>query len=138
MPCLVPKTSRAVLHDVGHRAQYYPLSGLCRRCHQSGHVARECRETWGPVHVDDPENASMQRLLCRKTKMWRKQLPLPLLANVADPVPVSPVAAAASVPTVPISDVEHTVEPGTAPLAFKDDPELQAHARNLLPGLWIK
>lgn len=25
MPCLVPRTTRVVLHDVGHRAQYFPL-----------------------------------------------------------------------------------------------------------------
>lgn len=64
----------------------------------------------------------------------------PVPANVADPVPVSPVAACGSdpVPIVSVSAVEHTVELCPAPQAFKDDSELQAHARNLLHGLEIK
>ena len=33
----------------GHRAQACPLSGRCRRCHQPGHVARECSQAWGSV-----------------------------------------------------------------------------------------
>ena len=57
---------------------------------------------------------------------------------VVDPVPTSPVASAAPVPIVSVSTFEHTVEPRNAPQAFKDDSELQAHAKNLLPGLWIK
>ena len=40
----------------GHRAQACPLSGRCRRCHQPGHVARECSQAWGSVSrvVADP------------------------------------------------------------------------------------
>ena len=56
----------------GHRAQACPLSGRCRRCHQPGHVARECSQAWGsvsrvavhpvPEYVDPssvPESASV-------------------------------------------------------------------------------
>ena len=34
--------------EFGHRAPACPLSGLCRRCHQPGHMARECTQAWGP------------------------------------------------------------------------------------------
>lgn len=44
-------------------------------------------------------------------------------------IPVSPVPAAISVANVPVSAVENSAEPGTAPPAFKDDSELQAHVR---------
>ena len=33
----------------GPRAQACPLSGRCRRCHQPGHVARECSQAWVSV-----------------------------------------------------------------------------------------
>lgn len=31
----------------GHLNRVCPLSGLCRRCKQPGHVARECGRAWG-------------------------------------------------------------------------------------------
>lgn len=34
----------AVCRSYRHRVRECPLNGLCRRCHQPGHVARECRE----------------------------------------------------------------------------------------------
>ena len=33
-----------ICHSYRHRVKECPLNGLCRRCHQAGHVARECRE----------------------------------------------------------------------------------------------
>ena len=38
----------SICREVGHRAPACPLSGRCRRCHQPGHVARECTQAWGP------------------------------------------------------------------------------------------
>ena len=32
-----------ICHSYRHRVRECPLNGLCRRCHQAGHVARECR-----------------------------------------------------------------------------------------------
>ena len=61
----------------GHRGKSCPLNGLCRRCRQPGHHARECRNAWGsssrpvppvsaspgatevPVSVDAPADASV-------------------------------------------------------------------------------
>ena len=34
--------------ESGHRAPTCPLSDLCRRCRQPGHVARECTQAWDP------------------------------------------------------------------------------------------
>ena len=39
-----------ICREVGHRAPSCPLSGLCRRCCQPGHMARECRRAWGDLH----------------------------------------------------------------------------------------
>ena len=42
-------------HEFGHRAPACQLSGLCRRCRQPGHVARECTQAWGlSVSVFNP------------------------------------------------------------------------------------
>ena len=41
-----------VCRQFGHRVRNCPLNGLCRRCHQPGHMARECssrRPTFDPV-----------------------------------------------------------------------------------------
>ena len=45
----------SICREFGHRAQACSLSGRCRRCHQPGHVARECTQAWGlppPVPID--------------------------------------------------------------------------------------
>ena len=39
----------SVCKKSGHRGKACPLNGLCRRCRQAGHVARECRNAWVPV-----------------------------------------------------------------------------------------
>ena len=45
----------SICREFGHRAPACPLSGLCRRCRQPGHVARECTQAWGPsVSVFSP------------------------------------------------------------------------------------
>ena len=38
----------SICREFGLRAPACPLSGRCRRCHQPGHVARECTQAWGP------------------------------------------------------------------------------------------
>ena len=45
----------SICRKFSHRAPACPLSGLCRRCRQPGHVARECTQAWGPsVSVFSP------------------------------------------------------------------------------------
>ena len=38
-----------ICRKTGHRCPSCPLSGLCRRCCQPGHLARECRQAWGAI-----------------------------------------------------------------------------------------
>ena len=38
--------------EVGRRGPSCPLSGLCRRCLRPGHMARECRQPWGAIHLE--------------------------------------------------------------------------------------
>ena len=38
----------SICREFGHRAPVCSLSGGFRRCHQPGHVARECTQAWGP------------------------------------------------------------------------------------------
>ena len=45
----------SICREFGHRAPACPLSSLCRRFRQPGHVARECTQAWGPsVFVFSP------------------------------------------------------------------------------------
>ena len=45
----------SICREFGYRAPACPLSDLCRRCRQPGHVARECTQAWGPsVSVFSP------------------------------------------------------------------------------------
>ena len=39
----------AICRKPGHRVSSCPLSGLCRRCLQPGHMARECRRAWDTI-----------------------------------------------------------------------------------------
>ena len=38
----------SVCHESGHLPRACPFSGLCLRCKQPGHVARNCTQAWGP------------------------------------------------------------------------------------------
>ena len=60
----------------GHRGKECPLNGVCRRCRQPGHVARNCRRAWGGP----------------APKPARKTAPAP--AAPASGQPVAPAAAA--------------------------------------------
>ena len=51
----------SICREIDHRSPACPLSGLCRRCHQPGHMARECTQTWGPLFpVSRSTNLSME------------------------------------------------------------------------------
>ena len=50
----------SVCKEFGHRAPTCPLSGRCRRCHQPGHMARECTQAWGPSFSVSRTDHSME------------------------------------------------------------------------------
>ena len=82
-----------VCREVGHRAQSCPLSGRCRRCHQPGHVARDCTWAWDPVPpavVDDSEPVAVADTVD----------PVPLSV---DPVDADPSASVAPAPEVSVA-----------------------------------
>ena len=66
-----------------HSPRTCPLSGLCRRCRQPDHVARECGQAWGQPHSSAPSS-----------------VPDPVPASSPFPDPVVP-----SSPVVPLSPV---------------------------------
>ena len=78
-------------------------------------------ETSTPEQEDDVAQAAPSSSPC-----------CPIPANVAITVPVSPISVAAPVPTLLVSAMEHTIQPGIDPLAFKDDFELKAHIRKFI------
>ena len=51
----------AICKKSGHRSRSCPLDGLCRRCRQPGHVAKECKNAWGSRRSarDAPSGASV-------------------------------------------------------------------------------
>ena len=92
-------------------AQSCPLSGLCRRCRQPGHKARECTRAWDPVApapsdadpvpvsvdpVPDPSDAEVDPLPAS----------MPVDPVAQDPVPDPPADDPVSVPfPVDVSDI---------------------------------
>ena len=50
----------SVCREFSHRAPACPLSGRCRRCHQPGHMARECTQAWGPPFSVSRTDHSME------------------------------------------------------------------------------
>ena len=80
-------------HESGHPPRACPFSGLCLRCKQPGHVARNCTQAWGssssnvpvpvsssstPVSISIEPSVSSTALL-RLPFQFRPFLPLPLL-----------------------------------------------------------
>lgn len=90
--------------ESGHRSPACPLSSLCRRCRQLGHMARECTQAWALQSLP-----SWNHLL-HLTMLWLT----PLLFRLCSCLPCSwsrscstcscyPVTAPARVTTAPVS-----------------------------------
>ena len=63
----------------GHRNRDCPLSGLCRRCRQPGHLAKECKQAWGSTRSAD---SSLEVPLDERTEV--------LVSGSVDPIDESP------------------------------------------------
>ena len=60
----------SVCRSCGHLPRACPLSGLCRRCKQPGHVARECLQAWGQPRPPAPVNVVSVRSLLNEFLFW--------------------------------------------------------------------
>ena len=83
----------SICREFGHRAPACPLSGLCRRCRQPGHVARECTQAWGPsVSVFSPASDGSSD---ESDHAMEQSSPSP---SIVSSVPVSAQRTSSSVP----------------------------------------
>ena len=102
----------SICHESGHRALACPLSGLCRRCRQPGHMARECTQAWGPsVSVSSPASDGSSD---ESDHAMEQSSPSP---SAVASVPVSAQSAPGAVPTT--DDSDHVMEelPRSSPKA---------------------
>ena len=93
--------SCSICKKLGHRGKSCPLDGLCRRCRQPGHVARECRNAWGAARVASAGPSSVPS------------------------TPAPPPAVSAPSPGVPSSDVP-LVSGAVAAVSSSPDPVFPA------------
>ena len=110
-----------VCRERGHRAQFCPLSGRCRYCHQVGHMARDCARAWDPppsVPVDaDVDVASVSDSAtviegnCDPEPVDKPSDPEPPVKRVPDKLPV-----AVPVEFVPDNMSDSTIVPESDPV----------------------
>ena len=106
----------SVCKEFGHRAPACPLSGRCRRCHQPGHMARECTQAWGPSFSVSRTDHSMEVEDDSGTSSSASKDVPSTTASVTSPVVTSPpVVSTCSTAAVPTSCPTVAV---TAPVTF--------------------
>lgn len=114
-PCNVwyrgqPKTCR-ICNAGDHEAPTCPLKGKCRRCHQDGHMARDCQNAWGTRSTPAAEQAVHPAA--------DPGVPLTSAAPGTSNVPVVP-GVAASTAVDPLADDPFSLE-GTPAAPSKQD-----------------
>ena len=100
----------SICRSSGHRAPACPLSGLCRRCRQPGHMARECTQAWGSsvsapaTDMPSEPSASSDHVTVDASSAVPDSVPVcsASVFNPAAPVFVT-VTAPVTVPTAPVS-----------------------------------
>ena len=106
----------SVCREFGHRAPACPLSGRCRRCHQPGHVARECTQAWGPLFpVSRSTDLSIETELPATTASVIVPVNTTSIADVA--VSTAVITTAATVSTVPATVPSTSVNSSAAPVS---------------------
>ena len=60
--------------ESGHRSPACPLSGLCRRCRQPDHMARECTQAWALQSLFLPSWIRPLNHLLHLTMLWLTHL----------------------------------------------------------------
>ena len=104
-------------HEFGHRAPACQLSGLCRRCRQPGHVARECTQAWGPLFpVSRSTDPSMET---DEVPAATASVIAPVnMTSIADvTVSTAVITTAATVLTVPATVPSTSVNSSAAPVS---------------------
>ena len=118
----------SICREFGHRAPACPLSGRCRRCHQPGHMARECTQAWGPppsvprndhsmdVEEDSDASSSVSEFPSTTASVTIPSVTsLPVISTSPVTAVCSTVAAPTSRPTVAVTTpVNVTTGPTTA------------------------
>lgn len=116
-----------VCREFSHRAQSCSLSGLCRRCRQPGHKARECTQAWDPDSDVDPlPDRFPSDSTVDPAHAEVPDPPVPADASVSDPVPpvlsvASASVAAASARVLPVN-VDGSDDSVSAEKAVVSDP----------------
>ena len=87
-----------ICKKLGHRGKSCPLDGLCRRCHQPGHVTRKCRNAWGAARVVPAGPSSAPSTPAPRPAVSTPSAAVPS----SDVAPASGVAAAAVPPSAPV------------------------------------
>ena len=105
----------SVCHESGHLPRACPFSGLCLRCKQPGHVARNCTQAWGSSSSNVPVPASSSSTpvsmsvdpSVSSTASTSSTAPVSSVPSVTAPASVSPVTAVSTpIPSVlPVSTV---------------------------------
>ena len=103
----------SVCHESGHLPRACPFSGLCLRCKQPGHVARNCTQAWGSSSSNVPVPASSSSTpvsmsvdpSVSSTASTSSTAPVSSAPSVTAPASVSPVTAVSTpIPSVlPVS-----------------------------------
>ena len=107
----------SVCREFGHRAPACPLSGRCRRCHQPGHMARECTQAWGPLF---PVSRSTDPLMeTDEVPATTASVIVPVnMTSIADvTVSTAVITTAATVSTVPATVPSISVNSSAAPVS---------------------
>ena len=87
---------RSVCRSSGHLPRACPLSGLCRRCKQPGHVARECVQAWIQPRAPVASDPVVPDVSSDEEQDSSSEVVEPHHPSAPDPVPPAPSSPPAS------------------------------------------
>ena len=111
----------SVCRSSDHLSRACPLSGLCRRCNQPGHVARESVRAWGqrrppaPVASDPGVSSEEEDLSSVSSEVAKPTLPVPS-TTVSAPVSFVTAVSAPVSSVLPVSSSVPSLSPLSIPV----------------------